>query len=392
MPLLCNCNGDFDTLSLENQQKTHRPRRLPLGQLMKILQLAPLLETVPPPAYGGTEAVIHVLTEELVARGHEVTLCASGDSSTSAELFSVFPQSLRPAGLDKEPLQYALMHVAASLKLAESGCFDIVHSHTGPPSELGMALSHMTDRPILTTLHNQLKDDTRFIWSNYKGWYNTISETQSVTQPRLARARFAGVVYNAIDVQSFPFQAEKEDYVLFVGRMTATKAPHLAVEAARKAGLRIVLAGKVALTEEREYFDAVLRPLIDGKNVEFVGEADAQLKRRLYAGARALLLPLQWDEPFGLVMIEAMACGTPAVVFPRGAAPEVIRHGETGFLVDDVDGMAHVLMSDVENIDPWACRSHVEDRFAAATLADGYLAIYERMLGVREKSHDRVHA
>src|SRR5687768_1339837 len=170
---------------------------------MKILQLAPIWETVPPPAYGGTETVVSVLTEELVRRGHEVTLCASGDSKTEAELFSVFPTSLRPAGLGDVSLQYGLVHVAKSLREARD--YDIIHNHNGPPSELGMAMSHLVDIPMLTTLHNELRGDTHFIWSNYAGWYNTISHHQSTTLPELPNAHFAGAVHNAIDVDSFPF-------------------------------------------------------------------------------------------------------------------------------------------------------------------------------------------
>jgi glycosyltransferase involved in cell wall biosynthesis len=356
---------------------------------MRILQLAPIWETVPPPAYGGTETVVSVLTEELVRRGHQVRLCASGDSSTAAELFSVYPSSLRSAGLCDDALQYSLVHTALALR--DAGDFDIVHCHNGPPSELGMALSHLIDVPMLTTLHNQLTDESHFIWQNYGGWYNTISQQQWAILPELPNARFAGVVYNGIDVASFPFQPEKDGYVLYLGRISPQKAPHLAVEAARRAGLRIVIAGKVATREEQCYYDEVLAPMLDGHSAEFVGEADAVLKRELYSGARALLLPLQWDEPFGLVMVEAMACGTPAIVFARGAAPELIIDGETGFLVQDVDGMVGALAR-VDSIDPWRCRSHVEERFGPATLADNYLALYEKIHAVKETFHDRVLA
>lgn len=356
---------------------------------MRILQLAPIWETVPPPAYGGTEAVVSVLTEELVRRGHEVVLYASGDSTTSAELRSVFPTSLRASGLTAEALQYGLVHVAHALREARD--FDIVHSHSGPPSEIALALSHMVDVPMLATLHNLLVDDTRFIWSNYGGWYNSISRQQYSILPDLPKARFAGVVHNGIDVETFPFQPEKQDYLLFIGRMTEDKAPHLAIEAARRAGRRIVLAGKVAAPEECAYFEAKIAPLLKGTGVEFVGEADADLKRELYAGARALLCPLQWDEPFGLVMIEAMACGTAPIVFRRGAAPEIVTDGETGYLVEDLDEMV-ARIEEVGRIDPWRCRTEVEVRFGPAALADRYLAIYEKILGVKESNvHDSVH-
>jgi glycosyltransferase involved in cell wall biosynthesis len=287
-------------------------------------------------------------------------------------------------------MQYALMHAAKSLRKA--GEFDIVHNHNGPPTEVGMALSHLIDTPMLTTLHNQLTEEGRFIWTSYEGWYNTISRQQCSTAPQLPLARYAGAIHNGIDVDSFPFQPDKDDYLLFIGRIAPVKAPHLAVEAARRLGMKLIIAGKVGIPEEVAYLHEVLEPMLEGRSdVQFVGEADAVLKRELYAGARALLMPLQWDEPFGLVMIEAMACGTPAIVFNRGAAPEIVIDGETGFLVDDVDGMVAAIRK-LAQIDPWRCRVHVEDCFGPTALADAYLDIYEKMLGVEETPYDHALA
>jgi glycosyltransferase involved in cell wall biosynthesis len=186
-------------------------------------------------------------------------------------------------------------------------------------------------------------------------------------------------VYNAIEVDSFPFEEKKEDFALFIGRFIADKAPHLAIEAAKRAGIRIVLAGKVSMPDERAYFDAMIAPQIDGQQVEFVGEADAAMKRELYSKARCLLNPLQWPEPFGLVMIEAMACGTPPIVINRGAAAEIVCDGENGFLVEDVAEMA-ARIADVDTISPHDCRASVEARFSPASLADGYLKVYDMML------------
>jgi glycosyltransferase involved in cell wall biosynthesis len=336
-----------------------------------------LWETVPPPAYGGTETVISCLTEELVRRGVDVTLCASGDSRTDAGFFSVFPNSLRPAGLTDDALQYSLVHAVMSVRQARD--FDIIHNHNGPPAEIGMALSHLVDVPMLTTLHNNLTKENEFIWSNYEGWYNTISRAQFETAPCLPRARFGGVVPNAIDVDSFPFQACKSDYALFLGRFAPEKAPHLAIEAARKAGQRLVMAGKVAVQAEVDYFEAMIKPLIDGRNVEFLGEADAALKRELYKNARCLLAPIQWEEPFGLVLIEAMACGTPPISISRGAAPEIIEDGVSGFLVRDADEMADAI-GRVDSIDSKTCRRHVEEHFSPAALAENYLQLYEHIM------------
>lgn len=334
--------------------------------------------------------MISVLTEELVRRGHEVTLCASGDSRTSATLVAVQKTALRPAGLSGQALQYSLLHTAEALAIA--GSFDIVHNHSGPPSELGMALSALCPVPMLTTLHNPPREDTSFIWENYRGWYNTISNRQARSLPPMPLARYGGTVYNGIDVDSFPFQEHKEDYALFLGRFIQDKGPHLAIEAARMAGLPIILAGKIGSDDERSYFDARIAWRLDEDGVTYVGEADAMTKRRLLAGARVLLMPLLWDEPFGLVMTEAMACGTPVIAFRRGAAPEIVDDGVTGFLVEDLDEMA-LAISCLSSIDAAACRRRVEEHFGPSALADRYLSLYQRITsGLSEVTYDRLLA
>jgi glycosyltransferase involved in cell wall biosynthesis len=274
-------------------------------------------------------------------------------------------------------MQYALVHAAKALATAAD--YDIVHSHNGPPSEIGMSLSHLTPTPMLTTLHCQLTEDSRYIWSNYAGWYNVISHQQAAVLPALPHARYAGVVHNSIDVESFPFQAEKEDYLLFMGRISPEKAPDLAVEAARRLGMKLVIAAKMAMPWEKQYYKEVLEPLLDDETARYIGEVDAAQKRELYATARCLLVPLAWEEPFGLVMIEAMACGTPVVAFHRGAAPELIEHGVNGFLVDDVDGMVEAVRR-IGSIDPKNCRRLVEERFSSKALAVRYLEVYEKIL------------
>jgi glycosyltransferase involved in cell wall biosynthesis len=342
---------------------------------MKILQVAPLWETVPPPAYGGTEAVASVLCEELVRRGHDVTLCASGDSVTKGELFSVYPRSLRLAGdiADKRP--YELVHAALSLK--EASKFDIIHNHVG---ELVMAMSHLVDVPMLTTMHCLITPDTKFIWDMYEGWYSTISRSEKELMPPIANDKYAGVVYNGIDVATFPYSAEKDDYLLFLSRISVDKAPHLAVEAAKRLDARLIIAGKVDPNPmDQEYFRDVVAPLIDGEQIQFFGEANSAQKRKLYAKARCLIIPLCWEEPFGLVLAEAMACGTPVVAFRRGAASEVVVHGETGFLVDDLDAMVEAVRN-IHQINPLQCRRHVEENFSPERMADGYLRLYRQIL------------
>ena len=342
---------------------------------MRILQLAPLWETVPPPAYGGTEVVVSVLVEELVRRGHEVTLWASGDSRTSAELASIYHRSLRTATDLADPGSYALMHAALSLRDADS--YDIVHNHIG---ETVMAMSHLIDTPMLTTMHCLITPDSKFIWDHYDGWYNTISHSEKLLMPPVANSKYCGVVHNAIDVASFPYSERKDDYLLFLSRISPDKAPHLAIEVAKRVGRRMIIAGKVDPNPiDMAYFDETLKPLIDGKSVQFLGEADVRMKKELYEKAYALILPLRWEEPFGLVMAEAMACGTPVVAFRRGAASEIIVDGETGYLVDDVDEMVEATLK-VDRIDPRRCRRHVEANFSPEHMADGYMRIYQQIL------------
>ncbi|MDO8616361.1 MAG: glycosyltransferase family 4 protein [Dehalococcoidia bacterium] len=341
---------------------------------MKVLQIAPLWETVPPGAYGGTEAVVHVLVEELVRRGHDVTLWASGDSRTSARLQSCFPRSLRTAHDLECKSVYSWQHAALALK--DAADYDIIHNHGG---EEVMALSHLAPgAPMLTTMHCLITPDTRFVWDRYSGYYNTISWAQRRAMPEVAGGVFAGVTHNGIDVASFPYAEKKDDYLLFLARISPEKGPHLAVEVARRTGRRLIMAGKVDPADFNFFLTAVA-PLIDGDQVRFVGEADAKLKRQLYRNAYCVLNPIVWDEPFGLVMAEAQACGTPVLSFSRGAAPEIIRDGVTGFLVEDVEQMA-AAVSRAPQIDPRACRSHVERHFDAPVMAASYLRMYESIL------------
>ena len=264
---------------------------------MKVLQIAPLWETVPPPAYGGTEAVVHVLVEELVREGHDVTLWASGDSQTSAQLESCYPVSLRTAeGLECRPV-YSWQHAALSLKNARD--YDIIHNHAG---EEVMALSHLVpDVPMLTTMHCLITPDTKFIWDRYEGYFNTISWSQRELMPPVSGGHFAGVAYNAVDVSTFPFQAEKADYLLFLSRISPEKGPQLAVEVARRTGRRLIIAGKVDEVD-RQLFAEVVEPLIDGDQIIFKGEADGMMKRELYRSAAGLLMPLAWTSRSALCL------------------------------------------------------------------------------------------
>lgn len=339
---------------------------------MRIALLAPLWERVPPPQYGGTEAVVSLLADELARRGHKVALYASGDSETLAELRPVYHIPLREAENTravKDTNPYEWIHIANALKDASE--FDVIHNHAG---ELPMAMSSAIDTPMLSTVHCEITPDAKFVWDNYKWFFNTISCASKKTSPD---RNFLGVVYNSIDVGSFPYDEDKEDYLLFLSRISPEKGPVTAIEVAKRLGKKLIIAGKVDKAD-RQYFKDVVEPLIDGKLIQFFGEADAKQKRELYRKAMVLLMPLEWEEPFGLVMPEAMACGTPVIAFPRGAAPEIITDGKTGYLVKGVDEMVEAVRR-VDRLDPKDCRKHVEEHFDVPVMADGYLALYERM-------------
>ena len=348
---------------------------------MRILQIAPPWESVPPASYGGTEAVVHLLTEELIKRGHDVTLWASGDSQTSAELRWVCEKSLRTAKL-AEKLPYVMRHAAEAMRDAPE--FDLIHNHAG---EEVMALACLAPGvPMLTTMHCNITSDRAIVWNGYRDWYNTVSWSQRRQMPTVRGPKFAGVAYNAIDVQSFPYQAEKDGYLLFLSRLSWEKGAHIAIEAARRSGHRLFLAGKVDHADY-SYYLSMVAPLVDGEQIVFVGEADAVRKRELYRRAKAMLMPILWEEPFGLVMAEAQACGTPVITFNRGSGPEVVTDGEAGFVVNNLDEMVEAI-GRLDEIDPAACRAHVERRFDAAGMAERYLELYERMLSDRPLSRE----
>ena len=337
---------------------------------MRIAMISPLEMRVPPIAYGGTELVVSLLTEGLVRKGHDVTLFASGDSVTSAKLESVCPRFLR--GSDSNEGILNMLNVVSCLE--QAGRFDIIHNHT---TLEGLATAGLVKTPMLTTLHGNLKEDWLTLFGHYKGWYNTISWSAKTLLPD--KERFVGVIYNAIDAKSYPFNdSKREAYLLFLSRISYEKGPHLAIEVAKRLRRRLIIAGNVHPVDE-EYFRTMLMPGVDGDQIQYVGEADYYRKRELLSQAYCLVAPITWPEPFGLFFVEAMACGTPVVVFNRGSAPEVVRHGETGFVVDTLAEMADAV-EEVYHIDPRSCREHVERNFDVPRMVDDYLRAYERIL------------
>ena len=337
---------------------------------MKVAMVSPLEMKVPPMGYGGIELLISLLTEELVQKGHDVTLFASSDSVTSGKLQSICPTFLRGTSRHKGILN--MLNVVSCLERAKD--FDIIHNHTVFE---GMATAGLVKTPMLTTFHGHLEGDWLDLFAHYRGWYNTISVAARNLLPE--RDGFAGVIYNAVDVQSYPFNAGKrEPFLLFLSRMSQEKGPHLAIEVAKKLESRLILAGNIDSVDE-SYFKTMVLPHIDGDQIQYIGEADQERKRDLLLQAHCLLAPICWPEPFGLFMVEAMACGTPVVAFNRGAASEVVRDGETGYVIDTLDEMVDAVQR-VDGIDSHRCREHVYRNFDVPRLVDDYLAAYHLVL------------
>ncbi|MBA7593810.1 D-inositol-3-phosphate glycosyltransferase [subsurface metagenome] len=339
---------------------------------MRIAQIAPLDLRVPPAAYGGTELVVSLLTEELIRRGHEVTLFASGDSVTAASLRSVCPHMLRGSAVNAhDALIYRLLNAMSPFEQAPN--FDIIHNHTFPE---GMAMANLAGTPVLATLHGGLSEPGRALLSAYKGYYNTISKSAKSLLPD--KEGFVGVIYNAINCKSFPFSARGGDDLLFLSRISQEKGPHIAIEVAKRLGRRLIIAGNVDTVDE-EYFKQRIMSQVDSDIVQYFGEAGYEEKRELFANAHCLLMPITWPEPFGLVMVEAMACGTPVIASNKGAAPEIVLDGETGFIVENVEQMVEAV-GEVNRIDRSRCREHVERNFDVPRMVDDYLRAYNWIL------------
>jgi glycosyltransferase involved in cell wall biosynthesis len=340
---------------------------------MRIAQLAPTFERVPPRAYGGTELIVHLVTEELVARGHQVTLFASGDSTTSAELKSVTPVPRRYGERGDDGLVHAeyvqLANAQAAFLAAADGAFDLVHNHAGIE---GLVLAATSRTPVVSTMHNPWVEATRPVWDAYPWFHHAVSRASAATFP--IRGALPPI-HHGIDVASYAFADHPPDGpLLFLGRFSQTKGADRAIDAALGAGRPLTLAGKIDPQDE-PFVAERIRPRIDGDRVRYVGEADFVTKRELLAEAAALLFPISWDEPFGLVMVEALSAGTPVIGFREASVPEVIEHGRTGFVVDDVDGMVEAI-GRLGEIDRRVCRSEAERRFTVARMVDDVEAMY----------------
>jgi glycosyltransferase involved in cell wall biosynthesis len=338
---------------------------------MKIAQVAPLIESVPPKLYGGTERVVSYLTEELVAQGHDVTLFASGDSITEANLIPCCETSLRSNPAVRDPLPYYMMMIDKIRRMASS--FDVIHFHI---DQFQFPLFRNIADRTLTTLHG--RQDLPDLQLLYRAFPEmglvSISDSQRAPIPF---AKFAGTIYHGLPQNLYrPTFNPRGGYLAFIGRISPEKRLDRAIEIARAVGFPLKVAAKVDAVDVK-YFDQVIKPMLAGDDVQFIGEIGDGDKARFLGEASALLFPIDWPEPFGMVMIEAMACGTPILAFDHGSVREVIDEGITGFIVDDVESAIAVLPS-VLALDRVRVREQFDERFTVATMARNYVELYEQ--------------
>jgi glycosyltransferase involved in cell wall biosynthesis len=336
---------------------------------MKIAHIAPVATTIPPPKSGSVETMTSLLTEGLVARGHDVTLFATGDSTTTAALHAIYPhgywhdEHMWPWEL------YEMLNLAAAVERAAD--FDIIH-YEAAYYPMSLAFARLSPTPIVQTLHHSPSAAEITLWSRYPDApFVAISDEQARL---LAGLNVIATVLHGIDTDNFVFREKPEDYLLFLGRFTEGKGVLQAIEIARRAGMRLILAAA-----EDEYYRERVAPHVDGRQVVYYGEADFAAKVKLYGGARALLYPIQAREPFGLVLAEAMACGTPVAALDRGAVREVVDQGVTGMVFDDLEQMVNELPR-VFGLDRRRVRERAVARFGAARMVEEYVAVYSRLV------------
>jgi glycosyltransferase involved in cell wall biosynthesis len=340
---------------------------------MRIGIVAPLVESVPPQLYGGTERVVSVLTEELVRRGHAVTLFASGDSHTDAELVKCWPQSLRLHGNDDLRTEATRLELTEVYRQADD--FDLVHNHVDWPA---FAFARSSRTPTISTMHGRLDlPEIATACARYPE-QALVSISDSQRSPLLV-ANWRATVHNGIALENFHFQSRPGNYLVFLGRFSPEKRADRAIELATSVGMTLLLAAKVD-PADRDYYEAVIAPLIEASPLaEYVGEVDEREKDVLLRGAFAYLFPIDWPEPFGLTMVEAMATGTPVIAWRGGSVAEVVRDGETGFICDSMAEMVEAVAR-VPEISRAACREHVEERFSGAAMAEAYERVYRELI------------
>jgi glycosyltransferase involved in cell wall biosynthesis len=338
---------------------------------VRIAQVSPLYESVPPKCYGGTERVVSFLTEELVAQGHDVTLYASGDSITTARLVAPCRRSLR---LHKGCIDQLAHHILMlEMLMKDAADYDVIHYHV---AYLHFPLSRRVQLPQVTTLHGRL--DLPDLVPLYHEFFDipVVSISGAQREP-LPGANWQATVYHGLPANRYRFRERRGSYLAFLGRISPEKRVDRAIEIARRIGMPLKIAAKVD-SIDREYFEETIEPLLGAPHIEFIGEIGEEEKDELLGNAYALLFPIDWPEPFGLVMIESLACGTPVIAYRHGSVPEVIDDGVTGFIVSDLEDAVRAAER-VADLDRRRCRAAFEERFTARRMVRDYLAVYERL-------------
>jgi glycosyltransferase involved in cell wall biosynthesis len=344
---------------------------------MRIAQVAPLYESVPPRRYGGTERIVSYLTEELVRLGHDVTLFATGDSVTRAKLRPFAERALRLDSSCVDPLAHHVRMLSTVFRAPED--FDVIHCHT---DYLSLPLAERVDVPSLITLHGRLDipELVPLYLEHPRIPLVSISDAQRKPMPRV---NWLATVHHGLPESLYTYEGHPQDYLLFLGRISPEKRLDRAIRVAQRAGVRLVVAAKIDRVDV-EYFEREIKPMIDRPGIEFVGEVGDRDKDRLLGNAVALMFPIDWPEPFGLVVIEALACGTPVIAWPRGSIPELLRDGETGLIVENEDDMLDAVRR-IRQIDRRRCRREFEERFTAAVMAERYATLYRQLVAVRRE-------
>ncbi|MBW2108802.1 MAG: glycosyltransferase family 4 protein, partial [Deltaproteobacteria bacterium] len=334
---------------------------------MKVAMLSPVAWRTPPRHYGPWESIVSLLTEGLVQRGVDVTLFATRDSQTRAKLVGVVPR-----GYEEDqtllPKVWECLHISELFEHGDD--FDVIHNHF---DFLPLTYMNMTCTPVVTTIHGFSSPKILPVYKKYDGRAYYVAISRSDRHPEL---HYIATIHHGIDLSRFTFQPEPGDYLLFFGRIHHEKGTRECIEIARKTGMKLVISG---IVQDQSYFEHHVQPYLDGDRIVYVGSAGPDQRNKLLGGAYALLHPINFDEPFGLSVVEAMACGTPVIAVNRGSMPEVIAHGRTGFLVDDAKQMAQAL-GRISRIDRRQCRRWVEQNFSANRMVDAYLQVYEKIL------------
>jgi len=334
---------------------------------MKVAILAPISWRVPPRHYGPWERVVSLLTEGLVERGLDVTLFATADSITKAKLVGICP---RPYSEDPslDVKVWECLHISEVFERAEE--FDLIHNHF---DFLPLSYSKLVKTPVVTTIHGFSSERILPVYKKYNGHVHYVSISNADRNPDL---NYVATVYHGIPLQEFTFRERKDGYLLFFGRIHNEKGTFEAIEIAKRAGCRLIIAG---IIQDQKYFNEKVAPYIDGDQIKYIGSVGPDERDEVLGKARALLHIINFNEPFGLSLIEAMACGTPVIARPRGSIPEIIKNGETGFIIESIDEAVQALKK-IDTLDKRKLRQHVQENFSVEKMVDGYINVYKEVM------------